>query len=158
VSGRAPCAEAAVESYGWPGNIRELRNALEGAVALCPGPLVTAADLPHPVRAAAGVADKSPARGRPAGPDRGSTLAHSKQEAEVRRIVEALARHRNNRLRAAAELGISRVGLYKKLHKYGLLRTGEDLTGAPGGPGGPPAGSAFRLENGACGKCRGDGP
>jgi DNA-binding NtrC family response regulator len=34
---------------------------------------------------------------------------------------EALVRHRNNRRRAAAELGISRMGLYKKLHKYGLM-------------------------------------
>ena len=36
------------------------------------------------------------------------------------RIKEALDKHDNNRLRAASELGISRMGLYKKLHKYGL--------------------------------------
>ena len=35
-------------------------------------------------------------------------------------IKEALAKHSNNRLRAASELGISRMGLYKKLHRYGL--------------------------------------
>jgi transcriptional regulator with PAS, ATPase and Fis domain len=39
----------------------------------------------------------------------------------VRRITQALERHANNRLRAAAELGISRMALYKKLHKYGLM-------------------------------------
>ena len=49
------------------------------------------------------------------------TLRQSKAEAEVRRIGEALQRHGNNRLRAAAELGISRMGLYKKLHKHGLM-------------------------------------
>ena len=37
------------------------------------------------------------------------------------RIVEALRKHGNNRLRAAAELGISRMTLYNKLHKYGLI-------------------------------------
>ena len=37
------------------------------------------------------------------------------------RIQEALGKHLNNRRRAAAELGISRMGLYKKLHKYGLM-------------------------------------
>ena len=50
------------------------------------------------------------------------TLRQSKAEAEVLRITEALQRHGNNRLRAAAELGISRMGLYKKLHKYGLMQ------------------------------------
>jgi two-component system response regulator HupR/HoxA len=51
------------------------------------------------------------------------TLAQSKEAAEVLRIKEALAKHHNNRLRAASELGISRMGLYKKLHKYGLADT-----------------------------------
>jgi DNA-binding NtrC family response regulator len=40
---------------------------------------------------------------------------------EVLRITQALCKHGNNRLRAAADLGISRVGLYKKLHQYGLF-------------------------------------
>jgi DNA-binding protein Fis len=34
-----------------------------------------------------------------------------------------LVKHRNNRCRAAAELGISRMALYNKLHKYGLIRS-----------------------------------
>jgi DNA-binding NtrC family response regulator len=45
---RAMCPEAlqALQAYRWPGNIRELRNVIEGAVALCPGPDVGLADLP----------------------------------------------------------------------------------------------------------------
>ena len=43
------------------------------------------------------------------------------EESEVWRICEALKKHRNNRVRAASELGMSRVSLYKKLHKYGLF-------------------------------------
>ena len=45
----------------------------------------------------------------------------SKREAEVRLILETLHVHNNNRHRAAAHLGISRVAFYKKLHKYGLM-------------------------------------
>jgi transcriptional regulator of acetoin/glycerol metabolism len=41
------------------------------------------------------------------------------------RRAEALRKHGNNRLRAAEELGISRMGLYKNLHKYGLMSGGE---------------------------------
>ena len=37
------------------------------------------------------------------------------------RTCEALRKHRNNRVRAAAEPGMSRVSPYKKLHKYGLF-------------------------------------
>ncbi len=51
-----------------------------------------------------------------------STLAQIKREAELARITEALEKHSNNRLRAASELGISRMTLYKKLYKYGLMQ------------------------------------
>ena len=48
-------------------------------------------------------------------------LDWTRQEAEVNRLVEALRRHNNNRTSTAMELGISRVTLYKKLHRYGLI-------------------------------------
>jgi transcriptional regulator with PAS, ATPase and Fis domain len=48
-------------------------------------------------------------------------LAESKERAELSLITQALERNGQNRLRAAAELGISRMTLYKKLHKYGLI-------------------------------------
>ena len=51
------------------------------------------------------------------------TLAQIKEAAEIVRIKEALTKHSNNRLRAARELGISRMGLYKKLHRYALTST-----------------------------------
>jgi DNA-binding NtrC family response regulator len=122
VAGLSGEALGALSGYRWPGNVRELRNVVERAVALCPGPLVGLRDLPEAVRASAEaataclpVAPSALASGGPV------TLQQSKAEAEVRRIREALRKHGNNRLRAAAELGISRMGLYKKLHKYGLL-------------------------------------
>jgi DNA-binding NtrC family response regulator len=45
-------------------------------------------------------------------------------EVERTRINEVLVKYRNNRRRAAAELGICRMALYNKLHKYGLMRPG----------------------------------
>jgi two-component system response regulator HydG len=116
-----PKALQALQSYDWPGNIRELRNVIERAVALSAGLEVVLEDLPDPVRnvSAAG----APVGDAALGVDllHPTTLRQSAAEAELRRIIEALQKHDNNRLRAAAELGISRVGLYKKLHRYGLM-------------------------------------
>jgi two-component system response regulator AtoC len=116
-------ALAALAAHSWPGNVRELRNALERAVALCDGPEVTLADLPLGMQSAVApvpVAPPAPLRGGPGRDTAPTTLAQSKEAAEVRHIQDALRRHNNNRLRAAADLGISRMALYKKLHKYGL--------------------------------------
>jgi DNA-binding NtrC family response regulator len=106
-----------LEAYDWPGNIRELRNVIERAVALCDGE-IHARELPEAVRTPAGRPTTPPSLARS-----GLTLMKIKEEAEILRITEALERHNNNRLRAAAELGISRMALYKKLHKYGLMDT-----------------------------------
>jgi transcriptional regulator with PAS, ATPase and Fis domain len=114
----------ALQEYQWPGNIRELRNVIERAIALCPGPDIQLTDLPEALRLP--VADSEDEElpnnfgGLPPSMSASPTLAQSKEAAEILRIKEALAKHNNNRLRAASELGISRMGLYKKLHKYGL--------------------------------------
>ena len=50
-----------------------------------------------------------------------STLAEFKKRAEASLIVQVLERNGWNLARAAAELGVSRMTLYKKLHKYGLM-------------------------------------
>ena len=88
--------------------------------ALCEDAEVGLRDLPPPVLESSA----SPRAG--ANGHNGRTLNQSREEAEVERINEALRKHRNNRQRAAAELGISRMGLYKKLHKYGLIQPAEN--------------------------------
>ena len=130
VHGITPEAIQTLQEFDWPGNVRELRNVIERAVALCRGPLIQFVDLPETIRFANG-------RDRPPIPiatqesvvnHSAMTLAESKEIAEVIRIKEALVKHNNNRLRAADELGISRMGLYKKLYKYGLAeRVGASL-------------------------------
>jgi DNA-binding NtrC family response regulator len=123
VTGISAAALRALQDYPWPGNIRELRNVIERAVALCEGPLVDLADLPEVVRSPrhSPVLSLIPSEADPApGASPSPTLAQSREMAEIEQIKAALAKHNNNRLRAAGELGISRMGLYKKLHKYGL--------------------------------------
>jgi DNA-binding NtrC family response regulator len=121
VIGIAPEALRILETYAWPGNVRELRNVIERVAVLCGGRIVTPGDLPEALREPA----PPPPTALPA-PTAISSISHptstgSGPEDEVWRICEALRKHRNNRVRAAAELGMSRVSLYKKLHKYGLF-------------------------------------
>jgi DNA-binding NtrC family response regulator len=132
VRGITADALGAVCGYGWPGNIRELRNAIERAVALCAGEVIRPDDLPPGVRGSA--PEEIPAR--PPTPPRagaGDTLNRAREQAESLRIAEALRKHKNNRLRAAAELGISRVTLYKKLRRYGLMCCGPMTAGRAAG-------------------------
>jgi DNA-binding NtrC family response regulator len=118
----APEALAALTEYHWPGNIRELRNVMERACALSAGMQIQLADLTEALRPADVRDGVLPGEGMPRlalSPLTG-TLAQARDKTEVALIVNALERHQNNRLRAAAELGISRVTLYKKLRQYGL--------------------------------------
>jgi DNA-binding NtrC family response regulator len=124
VTGLSSEALRALEAYDWPGNVRELRNVLERAVALCPGPRIEPTDLPEVMREEGfALPSATTAFLRDSRDLKPASLQQSKQEVEVRRILEALHKNGNNRLRAAQELGISRVALYKKLHKYGLMET-----------------------------------
>ncbi len=100
-------ALAALTSYQWPGNIRELENVLTRAMALRTGNLITGRDLP-------------PHIGRPAITPRGApgwelnpTL--SLEEVERRYIQRVLEATQGNKLKAAAILGIDRSTLHRKL-------------------------------------------
>jgi DNA-binding NtrC family response regulator len=112
----------ALENYNWPGNVRELRNVIERAVTFCQGREIRTSDLPETILKGGSPLIKNTAQLAEAAPNLAlTTLAQIKREAEMARITEALEKHSNNRLRAASELGISRMTLYKKLYKYGLM-------------------------------------
>jgi DNA-binding NtrC family response regulator len=118
VIGIAPEAVRVLEQYGWPGNVREVKNTIEWLAVACPGPLATLADLPECTRSP--MMEPNAIAVRAAGPAAPVPIDHGPGH-EERRICEALQKHRNNRARAAAELGMSRVTLYKRLHKFGLV-------------------------------------
>jgi transcriptional regulator with PAS, ATPase and Fis domain len=105
----APGALAALERYPWPGNIRELRNALEYAFVIGEGPVLTEADLPPEINRTE--ADDEPLA-PPAAPVTGSP--------EVQRIQRALARAGGNRTKAAKILGVSRVTLWRQMRELGI--------------------------------------
>jgi DNA-binding NtrC family response regulator len=125
----SPAALKALVAYHWPGNIRELRNVIERAVSLTRGPTISLEDIPErivlaerePVRAQEARSRWKGRSGSPVPEQLLGTLNQVREKVEIQQIRAALQKHQNNRLRAAAELGISRMGLYKKLHKYGLL-------------------------------------
>ncbi|MFB0505432.1 MAG: sigma-54-dependent transcriptional regulator [Thermodesulfobacteriota bacterium] len=96
--------------YDWPGNIRELENAVERAVLLCRGAYISPDDLPLPVQGAEGEA-----QGRVSVPP-GMTL----KEVEKEVIVQTLEETEGNRTQTARILGISRKTLQNKLKEYGI--------------------------------------
>jgi len=98
-----------LEAYDWPGNVRQLINALERAKILADHRIVRVADLPHEVTSATG----SPVSVPRYDTDDLATLERSK-------IVELLQREKGNKTRTARKLGIDRRKLYRLIDKYQL--------------------------------------
>ena len=108
IKGLMPETLELLTRYGWPGNVRELRNAIEKMVVLAQTEWLTPDDVPGNIRMTA--------RGESPPPEGvGGSLA----DAEKQTIVSTLAQHNGNRTRAAAELGISRRTLHRKLKAWG---------------------------------------
>jgi transcriptional regulator with PAS, ATPase and Fis domain len=109
-------AVACLESFPWPGNIRQLEHVVQQAVLVSTGRDLRLEDLPEAVREHAPINHNSIVRGLPMAP-----LQSKIDRAEREMIQTALEKHFNNRVRTAKFLGISRVALYKKLRKHNLM-------------------------------------
>ena len=109
-----PETMAALEAFPWPGNLRQLENVVQHAVLVSGGPELLVAHLPPAVQqyvqATPGVDLPPP-----------ESLSHQRDVIERSVIQRALMSNGYCRTRAAGALGISRVTLYKKMKKYGLM-------------------------------------
>jgi two-component system response regulator PilR (NtrC family) len=118
----APDAQRALDRYEYPGNIRELENVIERAVALGTGPVIGLGDLPVEVAGAAAL----PAASFASLPEGGLALDEVLNELERRLLLQALDRSRGNRTEAAKLLHVTFRSLRYRLKKHGLAHPGED--------------------------------
>lgn len=103
ISGFTPDAIAAIESYSWPGNIREMENKVKRAVIMADGKYITRDDL-----------------GLAVAGELSLNLRHVRQEAEKGAILRALSMTDNNISAAAKLLGITRPTFYDLIKKYDM--------------------------------------
>lgn len=111
----------AIKRYSWPGNIRELKNHVRRAVLFCRQGELTLHDLPEAIRMAA----EQPHVVSEACDHLPKTLSQRVATDEQRILEQALKENGYHRTATARALGISRVGLYKKMKRYGLLDAGR---------------------------------
>ncbi len=110
-----PAALRLIEQYDWPGNVRQLINAIDRAKIMADGITVRVQDLPHEIVQHA-AQDGQPI---PTDTDELATIERAK-------IIEVLRREQGNKTRAARALGIDRRKLYRLVEKYNI--TDSELT------------------------------
>lgn len=105
-------------TYWWPGNVRELRNLIERILILKDNSdnMVRLADLPAEMFEI----QQQTIVGHTAGHLEGESLSHTMDRIEREMIVSALARCMGSRTQTAAELGISRFSLLRRMQRHGL--------------------------------------
>jgi DNA-binding NtrC family response regulator len=112
----SPDASAALVAHGWPGNIRELRNAMEHAMLLTEDGVIRREHLPETV-----TGGQRPSGAHARAPQKSAKGVRAAiAEVERASIQEALRAQGGNRTKAALELGISLRSLLYKIQKYGL--------------------------------------
>ena len=109
----SPEALRALLDYSWPGNVREMENALEYAVAVCRGQTMLLEDLPIELQPSG---NPGPREASPPEP------ASAEPVADLARLKKALETHRWRRVETARALGISRATLWRRMREAGLAQ------------------------------------
>jgi DNA-binding NtrC family response regulator len=131
-------AAARLLGHPWPGNIRELKNAMERVTTLVRRPVIVAGDLDFLGQASAG--EEKPLDWL------AGTLPEAVARLETAMIRRALEASDGNRAQAALRLGIRRQLLYQKLARYGLARSQNGTEGVPETDAGFPDGTPDASE------------
>ena len=100
-----------IVAFHWPGNVRQLRNAIEYAVVLTEGHFIEESHLPAEIRLPAGLQTRRKTS---------SSAVQSLVDNEKQAIIRALAASHGNKKRAAEILGIYRPTLYQKIKRLGI--------------------------------------
>jgi len=96
-------------AHDWPGNIRELENAMEHAFVLCHGKHIRPDHLPAELTGHVVLSKKT------------SSIKAVQRVTEEQAILAALKRNKNNRLATAQDLGIHKTTLYRKMKALGMI-------------------------------------
>jgi transcriptional regulator of acetoin/glycerol metabolism len=107
-------ARALLHAHPWPGNLRELRNVLDFARAVCTGGCIEPADLPDGLH---GAATQVPRPARPAS----AWQSAGTHPPEAVLLLQYLRAAQWNVSAVARQLGLSRMTLYRRMHRYGIV-------------------------------------
>ncbi len=119
-------------TYPWPGNIRQLRNCLRYALAVCENGVITTEDLPAEILNSDNRFEQRPGNRFSIDSDIQTTSGdldlnndvHSlniREQHERKKIIQALTRHHWQITRALQEIGLSRATVYRKMNKYQIV-------------------------------------
>lgn len=110
----SPEAITLLSSYDWPGNVRDLENAIQSSMILCTGGVILPEHLPDRIKGYE-LAEVQTVTG-----SGGNSIREINAQMEKGLIIEALKKHSFNRTLTAEALNISRKTLFNKMKRYGL--------------------------------------
>jgi transcriptional regulator of acetoin/glycerol metabolism len=108
-------------AYPWPGNIRELRNVIRTALAICEGGVVRRIDLPREIRESEACEGRASDHHEvPASIASGTEAANPLRAAERAALLRVIEDCHGNMTRVAMQLGMSRNTLYRRIKRHGI--------------------------------------
>ena len=116
----APAAVELLRAQAWPGNVRQLRAAVERAAILATGPAIEVDDLPPELRSAPALEAEAGDDAEWVGLNWQQAIDHARDRMAPRYLAALLAAEHGNVAAAAARAGIERESFYRLLRKYGV--------------------------------------
>lgn len=112
----SPTAEYQLMHYAWPGNVRQLENAIIYALKMSSGTVIDYEDLPEEIKM------ETPIYVQKAVVHQDNDNYYSLKDIEKSVILETLLKNKNNICETASILGLSRTTLYRKIKDYDILK------------------------------------